>query len=52
MMEMLLLLCLGRLLGLFLCVCVRVFWDKALKAADCVESVAEHVRLIAFRWSA
>ena len=52
MMELLLLLRLGRLLGLFLCVCVRVFWDEALKAADCVSAVAEHARLIGFRWLA
>ena len=37
MIDLLLLLLLGRLLGLFLflCVCARVFWDEALKAADC-----------------
>ena len=33
-------------------VCVRVFWDEALKAADCVSAVAEHARLIGFRWLA
>ena len=33
-------------------VCVRVFWDEALKTTDCVSAVAEHARLIDFRWLA
>lgn len=39
---------LGRLLGLVLVVCVCVFWDEALKEADCESAVAEHARLIGF----
>ena len=38
---------LGRLSGLVLgvCVCVRVFWDEALKAVGCELIVAEYTRL-------
>ena len=34
------------------CVYERMFWDEALKAADCVSAVAEDARLIGFRWLA
>ena len=34
------------------CECLRVLWDEAVEAADCVSAVAEHGRLIDFRWLA
>ena len=34
------------------CVCVRVFWDEALKAVGCELIVAEHARLTDFGWLA
>ena len=52
LLSLLSLLCLGRLLGLFRCVCVRVFWDEALKAVSCELIVAEHARLTDFGWLA
>ena len=33
-------------------VCVRVFWDEALKAVGCELTVAEHARLTDFGWLA
>ena len=33
-------------------VCVRVFWDEALKAVGCELIVADHVRLTDFGWLA